>query len=132
MLKNAKDYSFAECGDGWTEIIRNTDNKLRYIDPKYKIVQIKQKFGGLRYYYHPSDDAKSLSDLVVQIMEDIVQAAEVQASYTCELCGASRITNEVKIRVHKHWAFGYCKTCADKYIEEAEERYAKYDMLGEL
>lgn len=121
-----------ECHDGWKEIIRNTDEKLRFIDPNYKIDQIKEKFGGLRYYYTHSDDTKNWGDLVVQIMDDIVRSAEHQASYTCELCGANKPSDEVKIRVHKYWYFGYCKTCADEYIKKAEERYEKYNMLGEL
>ena len=123
------DYLFASCGDGWKEIIRNTDKKLKYIDPDYEIAQIKEKFGGLRYYFDSSLDYGSIAH---EIMDDIVRAAEYEASRTCELCGTSKPSDKVEIRVHKYWYFGYCQSCADKYIAEAEARYAKYDMLGEL
>ena len=130
MSENADKYAFASCGDGWKDIIRNTDKKLRYIDPDYKIAQIKEKFGGLRYYYDHSFE--SYGDVRREIMDDIVRAAEYEASRVCELCGASKASDKVEIRVHKYFYFGYCQSCADKYIAEAEARYAKYDILGEL
>lgn len=124
------DYLFASCGDGWKSIIRNTDKKIKYIDPNYEIAQIKEKFGGLRYYFDTSFE--SYDDVRREIMDDIVRAAEHEASRTCELCGASKASDQVEIRVHKHWYFGYCKPCADKHIAEREERYRQYEMLGEL
>lgn len=130
MTEKTNDFLFASCGDGWKEIIRNTDNKLKYIDPDYTIAQIKEKFGGLRYYFNTSFE--SHDDVRREIMDDVVRAAEYEASYTCELCGASKPSDKVEVRVHKYFYFGYCETCADKYIEEAEARYAKYEMLGEL
>ena len=119
-----------ECHEGWKSIIDDTHNKLKYIDPDYKVAQIKEKFGGLRYYYDHSFE--SYDDIRREIMDDIVRAAEDEASRTCELCGANKSSDKVEIRVHKYWYFGYCQSCADKYIAEAEARYAKYDMLGEL
>lgn len=119
-----------ECGAGWKDIINHTHEKLKYIDPDYKIAQIKEKFGGLRYYFDTSFE--SYDDIRRQIMDDVVRAAEYEASRTCELCGTSKPSDKVEIRIHKYWYFGYCQACADKYIAESEERYAKYDMLGEL
>ena len=118
-----------ECGAGWKDIIDRTHEKLKYIDPEYKIAQIKEKFGGLRYYYNQSVEYGSLAS---KIMEDIVRSAEYEASYTCELCGANKPSDKVEIRVHKYWYFGYCQSCADKHIAERESRYAKYELLGEL
>ena len=104
-----------ECGDGWKDIIDRTHEKLKYIDPDYKIAQIKEKFGGLRYYYDQTVDYGSTAS---QIMEDIVRAAEHEASRTCELCGTSKSSDKVEIRVHNHWYFGYCQSCTDKRIAE--------------
>jgi hypothetical protein len=118
-----------ECGDGWKDIIERTHKKLVYIDPNYTIFQIKEKFGGLRYYYSTLFEYGGIEQ---DIMDDIVSAAELEASRTCELCGANKSSDKVEIRVHKYWYFGYCQSCADKYIEESEARYAKYNMLGEL
>jgi hypothetical protein len=119
-----------ECGEGWKTIIIDTHSKLKYIDPNYKIAQIKEKFGGLRYYYDHSFE--SYDDIRREIMDDIVRAAEDEASRTCELCGANKSSDKVEIRVHKYWYFGYCQACADKHIAEREKRYERYEMLGEL
>lgn len=118
-----------ECNDGWKDIIDHTHDKLKYIDPDYTIAQIKEKFGGLRYYFDSSLDYGSIAH---EIMDDIVRAAEYESSRTCELCGTSKASDKVGVRSHKFFYFGYCQSCADKYIAEAEARYARYDMLGEL
>jgi hypothetical protein len=107
-----------ECNDGWKTIIDDTHKKLKYIDPDYKIAQIKEKFGGLRYYYECSFE--SYDDIRREIMDDIVRSAETNASYTCELCGANGWGTNVQIRVHKYWYFGYCQECADKTIKERD------------
>ena len=130
MSEKNENYAFASCGNGWKEIIRNTDEKLKYIDPEYTIAQIKEKFGGLRYYFDQSFE--SYDDVRREIMDDIVRAAEYEASRTCELCGASKASDKVEIRVHKYFYFGYCQSCADNYISETEARYTRYEMLGEL
>ena len=123
------EYLFDSCGDGWKEIIRNTNEKLKYIDSNYTIAQIKEKFGGLRYYFDSSLDYGSIAH---EIMDDIVRAAEYEASRTCELCGANKSSDKVEIRVHKYWYFGYCQSCADKHIAEREERYKNYKISEEL
>lgn len=107
----------SECGEGWHGIINDTHIKLKYIDPDYKIDQIKEKFGGLRYYFTPSEKY-SYGSTASNIMDDIVRSAEYQASLTCELCGNSGWGANVDIRIHNGWYFGYCEECANKAIEE--------------
>ena len=34
----------------WADLVRDLDDKLSHTDPDYKIDQIKEKFGGLRFY----------------------------------------------------------------------------------
>jgi antirestriction protein ArdC len=104
-----------ECGAGWKDIIDRTHEKLKYIDPDYKIAQIKEKFGGLRYYFDPSFDYGSIQ---VDIMDDIVRAAEYEASITCELCGACGWGKEVELRIDRGYYYTYCKECSDKFVEE--------------
>ena len=114
-----------ECNEGWKDIIERTHEKLSHIDPDYKIDQIKEKFGGLRYYY--SHSFEDYNDIRRKIMDDIVTAAEIEASRTCELCGANCNSDEVEVRSHNYWYFGYCKSCADKHTGGKE-----YSMLVEL
>jgi hypothetical protein len=44
-------------GPGWYPIIVALDAHLATIDPDYVVHQVKEKFGGLRYYYEPSRPA---------------------------------------------------------------------------
>jgi len=42
------------CGDGWFSILTELSEKIDAIDKKNVVVadQVKEKFGGLRFYYH--------------------------------------------------------------------------------
>ena len=69
------------CDEGWWKLVSICDKELSLLDPQYTIFQIKEKFGGLRYYYSPSNPHKSESmDLVVRKYEKI-------CSMTCEVTG---------------------------------------------
>jgi len=108
-----------ETRDGWKDIILSTHNKLKYIDSGYKISQIKQKFGGLRYYYDISFN--SYDDIRREIMDDVVAAAEVDASHTCEMCGTDKYNAGVETRTDYYFYYTYCKECSDKFIEQRDK-----------
>lgn len=70
-----------DCDSGWWEMIVHCDRELSQIDPSYSILQIKEKFGGLRYYYRPSNsDLRTKMDIVVAKYERI-------CSMICEKTG---------------------------------------------
>jgi len=68
--------------EGWYQIVIDCDTELSAIDPHYKILQIKEKFGGLRYYIKPSETCYELRRL-----GEIVSKYEEIASKTCEVTG---------------------------------------------
>ena len=70
--------------EGWYQIVVDCDNLLTEIDPDYQIAQIKQKFGGLRYYFQPSD--VNNGELYVKMNAGVL-AYEKIASITCEATG---------------------------------------------
>ena len=76
-------------GIGWLPMVVELDESLAKIDPDYKIDQIKEKFGGLRFYI--SSDANRMRE-----MYDLIDIAEGKSFETCEMCGAAaeRINNE--------------------------------------
>jgi hypothetical protein len=113
-----------ECGEGWMTIINDTHRKLKYIDPDYKIGQIKEKFGGLRYYYDQSLEI-SYGDIRREIMDDIVTVAEIKASKTCELCGTCENKYKVELRIHRGFYYTNCEECSNKMIEEREAYFNK-------
>lgn len=77
-----------ECGDGWHPIIfslcSNIQIHLDWINRNGVVVeqvvadQVKEKFGGLRFYYTGGDST----------IMGFVTMAESWAAQTCEVCGA--------------------------------------------
>jgi hypothetical protein len=74
-------YSRIEVDEGWYQLVIDCDNELSKIDPKYSLFQVKEKFGGLRYYFQSSEPG--LRDE----MDEIVAKYEEIASKTCEATG---------------------------------------------
>jgi len=75
-----------EVGEGWAIHVLECHRQLKHLDPGYRISQIKEKFGGLRYYFIPS---VAFNDLTHDVMESVVTAAEYNCSITCEVCGSA-------------------------------------------
>ena len=67
---------------------------------KISLIQIKEKFGGLRFYYSGGDD----------VIHDHVLIAERLSKQTCEECGA-----EGKVRSD----LGWIRTLCDTHHQEA-------------
>jgi hypothetical protein len=70
------------CSRGWYPLLIETDQKLAALDPAYQVHQVKEKFGGLRYYFQfvtAGADHRAGS---------AIESAVERLSYTiCELCG---------------------------------------------
>jgi hypothetical protein len=64
-------------GAGWYDIVLDLDKQLAKIDPNYEIHQVKEKFGGLRFY----------CSLETKEANDLIRLAEKKAYKTCEICG---------------------------------------------
>jgi hypothetical protein len=70
--------------EGWYQLILDCDKELTGADPKYQIYQVKEKFGGLRYYTKPSNpDDKD----ILKIIASIISKYEEIASKTCSATG---------------------------------------------
>ena len=78
-------YKSVDVDEGWYQIVVDCDNLLTEIDPDYKIAQIKQKFGGLRYYFQPS--STEYNDELWEKMNAVVHTYEDIAWVTCEATG---------------------------------------------
>jgi hypothetical protein len=101
--------------DGWLSIIDKLcgsiqsyiDNVSRYIDGKQvkpkqvTCIQMKEKFGGLRFYADNTDE----------VVEGMISMAEYMCDYTCQECGS-----EENIGRTGGWITVLCQTCAgDNY-----------------
>ena len=74
-------YKSVDVDEGWYQLVIDCDRELTQIDPHYQIAQIKEKFGGLRYYFHPSQSDTSSA------MHEVVAKYEAIAAVTCEATG---------------------------------------------
>ena len=74
--------------NGWGDLVYGLHEKLVYISPNYKVYEVKQKFGGLRYYakYVPKGKEKN-PDLMQSIFDDLIALAETSSYNICETCG---------------------------------------------
>lgn len=50
------------CGRGWYPLLVELDEQLRALLPNYVVHQVKEKFGGLRYYWESGDDIHDPDD----------------------------------------------------------------------
>jgi hypothetical protein len=66
--------------------------------PYIKLTQIKEKFGGLRFYYNGGDDT----------IDGMVRLAESLSYQICEYCGTT-----INIGQTKGWIVTCCKSCFD-------------------
>lgn len=70
-----------DCKYGWAELIKECDDAVFKHDPNYTISQIKEKFGGLRFYFNLSnmDEYPKVSG--------VIMAIEEKSFHICEECG---------------------------------------------
>jgi hypothetical protein len=97
---------YLECGDGWFDLINELCFKLQaYIDDFDSVEQViagqvKEKFGGLRFYIDQGGD---------DYIYSLIKEAEHQSHKTCEDCGSPG-----KVQNHRHWLMCRCPTCFAK------------------
>lgn len=91
--KNEPFYYGFECGDGWEPVLRNLSSKLEELILKipdderseYYAAQVKQKFGGLRFYMSVHNDE----------INELIRQAEAECDQICENCG-NRLIHRTK------------------------------------
>jgi hypothetical protein len=71
------DSYFFECDAGWYSIIKDLIEKLIEIGWDKQVMQVKEKFGGLRFYANSLPEGGS----------ELIRDAENKSFETCEICG---------------------------------------------
>jgi len=82
---------YKECGSGWNAIIHPLIDFV--LDNGGTVLQVKEKFGGLRFYYSPPalNDNGELGRKW-EGFEETVRSAEAEARRTCEITGLEGVT----------------------------------------
>lgn len=102
--------------EGWYELVLSCHQEILAVDPHYKLLQIKEKFGGLRYYVEPSElcyEPRRIGEIILKY-EDI-------ASRTCEATGGPGVLMKS--------IGGWYKTLNPGYAEKSLH-YAKYSVVN--
>jgi hypothetical protein len=114
-LERAK--AFASVGKGWQPIIDYLFDKFEFYCTKVHITQVKEKYGGLRFYY-AQIELRENEHYVQYDFDTVIQMAEGISYYICQQCGRPG-----KVR-RDGWHLTLCDECAiaeGRSIEEEEE-----------
>jgi hypothetical protein len=94
-------YDCFECGPGWHPLIKDALTRIEALgNANLAVVQVKEKFGGLRIYLSLRNDEA----------DAIIAAAEEEALKTCEECG-SKVSVELR---GGGWLRTLCSLCEEK------------------
>jgi hypothetical protein len=101
-------------GGGWADIIRRLVDDLSALGWNREVLQVKEKFGGLRFYIHdPTDE-----------MWNRICQANNESIRTCETCGAPAREQ------HKRTWKTLCVHCAKIAGEEMARKEQPVDVQG--
>jgi hypothetical protein len=94
--------NICSCGDGWLQLLHDCIAELIAADWDKHILQIKEKFGGLRFYIGSGSEE----------IYEIISKYETLSYKTCEVCGE---TGELRNDI------GWYRTLCDKHYNELKE-----------
>ena len=107
LRENLMPFGF-ECGDGWFTLIDELSTTIeRFLESQqdeertaecvrdFIVVQVKEKYGTLRFYTSPTPD----------VIHWIIDFAEGMSAKICESCGSPGETNE------QGWIRTLCQNC---------------------
>lgn len=94
ITQNLMAFGF-ECGDGWFKIIDQLSADITAIDKDVMAVQVKEKYGGLRFYIEGG----------AEHIYDLIDEAEERSLVTCERCGEPGTTR------NEGWVYTMCDKC---------------------
>lgn len=106
-----------ECGDGWKSLYQpiidwiDEYNKDKEDGDRIEIHQIKEKFGGLRFYASRYTDE----------LRKMIDEAEEKSYETCEECG-----KPCKCINKGHWIYTLCQECYDSIEERNQKRIDEF------
>jgi hypothetical protein len=86
-----------ECGQGWEKLYRPLIDMA--VELNIDVVQVKEKFGGLRFYVNRND----------VVLDKMIMEAENKSFDICELCGEG-----AKRRNLNNWIVTLCDSCYNK------------------
>ena len=108
MLKTPYELFYIECDQGWEDLYKplidwvQQYNSTHKDQAKIQITQIKEKFGGLRFYV----------DCAPKELYDLIDKAEKESYNICEVCGTK---DNVGLTING-WYSTICLSCLQKEL----------------
>lgn len=93
---------------GWYDLIDRCCAEVLANDPTAQVVQIKEKFGGLRFYLNTNEQTRASLD--------IISKYESESMETCEICGKPGKTRNYT----KHYIRTVCDDCQKERDEKKD------------
>ena len=89
-----------EVGDGWFDLIYKLCEDIKALNPPedFEVIQVKEKFGGLRFYCNSA----------TKEIHDRINIAEEKSYHICEGCGVDVPEGPVRDR---GWIVTLCTAC---------------------
>lgn len=94
------------CGDGWYDLLDVVSELMSKTSDQITAVQVKEKFGSLRFYHHPVNDYS----LAVEI------AAELLSTRICEVCSAPAVRHS-----EEGWISTLCEKHSENYLIDEDK-----------
>ncbi len=110
--EHAKEYIYSCVGEGWESLLDEIFEAVG--DTPIVIHQVKEKFGGLRFYYSFSMTEGPIFEDEMDKIENVIEEIEEKSYTVCEYCGSSG-----SLRNDLSWI----KTLCDKCYEETKSKY---------
>ena len=111
-INNSTEDHLYEAPAGWHKLLRELLDVLHDVpgwDNGY-IAQIKEKFGGLRFYYdYPAPDEEQFD---IAKVDALIKLAEARAWKTCQQCG---VTGAEPKGNPRGWIFTMCESCRQEH-----------------
>jgi hypothetical protein len=100
--KESMDLITSSVGPGWKSLVTNLVNEIREKGWDGNLFQIKEKFGGLRFYI-----GEASSDI-----HDAITCAETESYHICETCGDPGVCSS---EPDGRWLRTLCQNCRDTF-----------------
>ena len=108
-----------ETGNGWFNLIDILCGHLQFHTdrnnyPQVEATQVKEKYGGLRFYYTLIPlKGKEHTDRQHGCIDGLISFAEYLSGYICENCGSNKNVTQTE-----GWITTLCEDCMKKYKED--------------
>jgi len=94
-------------GKGWKRLIENLCKNIIALDDSVRVLQVKQKFGSLCFYYKEGKKIECRAEI-----RDLVYLAQSTSTGICEVCGSFEfVSTDTGLYVQ-----ALCRKCRKKLL----------------